>query len=105
MELRLYGGHVGVGVRVPVGIAFNLNKLPLDVFLELAPGLGEGLRAGLLGHRRFGLGDTGIAVRLPVVVCSDRNANESAIMAKPLVEFLSNWLQVVGVERAEDTEC
>jgi len=46
-----HGGYVGVGVRVPVGIAFNLNKLPLDVFLEVVPGLGvfPGLGAFLDG--------------------------------------------------------
>ena len=35
-----HGGYLGVGVRVPIGIAFNLNKLPLDVFLEIVPGVG-----------------------------------------------------------------
>lgn len=33
-------GHLGIGVRVPIGIAFNLNKVPLDVFLEVVPGVG-----------------------------------------------------------------
>ena len=38
-----YGGHegyLGVGIRVPVGISFNLNRLPLDFFLEIVPGVG-----------------------------------------------------------------
>ena len=35
-----HGGYAGFGIRVPVGISFNLNKLPLDVFLEIVPGLG-----------------------------------------------------------------
>lgn len=29
----------GLGLRVPVGIGFNLNKVPLEVFFELAPGI------------------------------------------------------------------
>lgn len=32
--------RVGAAVRVPVGIAFHLNDVPLDPFLELVPGLG-----------------------------------------------------------------
>lgn len=35
-----HSGRVGVGVRVPVGIAFHLNKVPVDVFLEIVPGVG-----------------------------------------------------------------
>jgi hypothetical protein len=40
-----WGGHseagtLGAGVRVPIGIAFELNALPLDIFLEIVPGLG-----------------------------------------------------------------
>ncbi len=35
-----HDGHAGFGIRVPIGISFNLNKLPLDVFLEIVPGLG-----------------------------------------------------------------
>jgi hypothetical protein len=31
-------GRVGLGIRAPIGIAFNINKVPLEVFLELAPG-------------------------------------------------------------------
>lgn len=31
-------GRAGLAIRVPMGIAFHLNKIPLDVFLELAPG-------------------------------------------------------------------
>ncbi len=33
-------GRVGVGVRVPVGVAFHFNKVPVDFFLEIVPGLG-----------------------------------------------------------------
>ena len=32
--------NAGLGVRVPIGIAFNLNKVPLDIFIEVVPGLG-----------------------------------------------------------------
>ncbi len=32
-------GRVGIGIRAPVGITFNLNKIPLEIFGELAPGL------------------------------------------------------------------
>ncbi|MDY0004034.1 MAG: DUF3996 domain-containing protein [Polyangia bacterium] len=35
-----HDGYVGVGIRVPVGIAFNLNRIPLDFFLEVVPGVG-----------------------------------------------------------------
>jgi len=37
---RARDGRLGFGVRVPVGIAFNLNKLPLDIFVEVVPGVG-----------------------------------------------------------------
>lgn len=30
--------RVGIGIRVPIGISFNLNKVPLEIFFELAPG-------------------------------------------------------------------
>lgn len=33
-------GRVGVGVRVPIGIAFQLNRAPVDIFIEAAPGVG-----------------------------------------------------------------
>jgi hypothetical protein len=36
----VHQGYLGIGLRVPVGIAFNLNAIPLDVFLEVVPGLG-----------------------------------------------------------------
>lgn len=32
--------QVGLGVRVPVGVAFHLNKVPLDPFFEIAPAVG-----------------------------------------------------------------
>lgn len=32
--------HAGFGLRLPVGVEFNLNKIPLGVFGELAAGLG-----------------------------------------------------------------
>ena len=35
-----HGGYLGFGIRVPIGVSFNLNKLPLDVFLEIVPGVG-----------------------------------------------------------------
>ena len=34
----IYGGSA-VGVRVPVGIAFDFNNIPLDVFIQVAPTL------------------------------------------------------------------
>jgi len=43
---RRYWGHkkgdgrVGLGVRVPIGLAFNLHKAPVDIFVEAVPGLG-----------------------------------------------------------------
>ena len=33
------GGRAGLAIRVPLGIAFHLNKVPLDIFFELAPGV------------------------------------------------------------------
>jgi len=33
-----YGGY-GFGVRVPVGLAFDFNDIPLDIFIQLVPGL------------------------------------------------------------------
>lgn len=35
-----HDGTLGAGVRVPIGIAFELNAIPLDIFLEIVPGLG-----------------------------------------------------------------
>jgi len=32
-------GRAGIGIRVPVGISFNINKVPLEVFLEIVPGM------------------------------------------------------------------
>ncbi len=32
-------GRAGIALRAPVGITFNLNKIPLEIFLELAPGM------------------------------------------------------------------
>lgn len=32
-----YDDHTHVGVRVPFGIAFDLRKAPLDIFLEFVP--------------------------------------------------------------------
>ena len=32
-------GRAGIGLRIPVGISFNINKVPLEVFLEIAPGV------------------------------------------------------------------
>lgn len=33
-------GQIGVALRVPLGIAFNLNRAPVDIFVELVPGIG-----------------------------------------------------------------
>lgn len=33
-------GAAGLGVRVPVGVAFHLKKVPLDPFVEAVPGVG-----------------------------------------------------------------
>lgn len=49
---RWYGGSEGTGqvsvtVRVPIGIAFNLNKAPVDIFMEIVPGIGFFPGAGL----------------------------------------------------------
>jgi hypothetical protein len=51
-------GRVGLGIRVPLGIAFHLNKVPLDVFLEIAPGFAflpwlDGFVDGGLGVRYY----------------------------------------------------
>lgn len=32
-----YNDHTHVGIRVPFGIAFDLRKAPLDIFLEIVP--------------------------------------------------------------------
>jgi len=34
-----YGDASALGVRAPVGIAFDFNKIPLDVFIQLTPTL------------------------------------------------------------------
>jgi len=36
----VHSGYLGFGIRVPIGIAFNLGGLPLDIFFEIVPGLG-----------------------------------------------------------------
>lgn len=33
-------GRIGIAVRGPVGIAFNLNRVPIDIFIEVVPGIG-----------------------------------------------------------------
>ena len=48
----------GVGIRVPFGIAFQLNASPFDIFLEIVPGLGlvPGIGAfldGAIGFRYY----------------------------------------------------
>lgn len=35
--------RAGFGVRAPVGIAFNFNKVPVEAFAELVPGIGFNL--------------------------------------------------------------
>ena len=44
-ERKYWLGHkresyVGLGIRIPIGIAFHLNKIPLDIFFEVVPGIG-----------------------------------------------------------------
>src|SRR5690606_33708940 len=34
---RVYDDAIGFGIRVPVGIAFDFNNVPLDVFFQLVP--------------------------------------------------------------------
>lgn len=34
---RYYDGHSHAGLRVPIGIAFDLTRAPLDIFAELVP--------------------------------------------------------------------
>ena len=51
-------GGVGFGVRVPIGIAFNLNAVPVDVFIEAVPGIGfvpgvGGFLDGAVGARYY----------------------------------------------------
>ena len=37
---RIYiGNEVGIGMRIPVGLVYDIDDVPLEVFLELAPGL------------------------------------------------------------------
>jgi len=37
---RIYiGNDVGLGLRIPVGLVYDIDDVPLEVFLELAPGL------------------------------------------------------------------
>lgn len=31
--------RAGLGLRIPVGVSFHVNKVPLDVFLEIVPGM------------------------------------------------------------------
>lgn len=51
-------GRVGLGLRVPLGISFHVNKVPLDVFFELAPGFAflpwlDGFLDGGVGVRYY----------------------------------------------------
>lgn len=58
------GGRVGVaesdeallGLRIPLGLSFQLNGVPLEIFLEVAPGLG-------IIPRTRALVDGGVGVR------------------------------------------
>jgi hypothetical protein len=58
------GGRLGVaesddallGIRIPLGLAFHFNGVPLEIFLEVAPGL------GILPRTRA-LVDAGLGVR------------------------------------------
>lgn len=36
---RVYDDAIGFGIRVPVGIAFDFNDIPLDIFLQFVPSL------------------------------------------------------------------
>jgi len=37
---RIYiGNEIGLGLRIPVGLVYDIDGVPLEVFLELAPGL------------------------------------------------------------------
>jgi hypothetical protein len=38
-DVYYYRSRVGFGIRVPIGIAFHINKVPLDVFFEIVPGI------------------------------------------------------------------
>ena len=56
---RFFGtntSHVGLGVRVPLGIEWMPSDPPLGVFLELAPGLG-------VAPQTFGFLEGGVGVR------------------------------------------
>lgn len=33
-------GRAGLGIRVPIGIAFHIRKVPIDPFIEVVPGIG-----------------------------------------------------------------
>lgn len=53
-----YNSHLGLGVRVPFGAAFQFNAIPVDIFVELAPGIAflpgiGGFLDGGLGVRYF----------------------------------------------------
>ena len=34
------GGRVGMGLRIPLGLAFRIRSIPIDPFVEVAPGIG-----------------------------------------------------------------
>lgn len=54
---RIYiGNEVGIGMRIPVGLVYDIDDVPLEVFLELAPGL------NLFPATKFNFGG-GIGVR------------------------------------------
>jgi hypothetical protein len=51
-------GRFGLGLRVPVGLGFHLNRVPLDIFLEIAPGIAflpwiDGFADGGVGVRYY----------------------------------------------------
>lgn len=33
-------GRIGIGLRVPIGLAFHVRRFPIDPFFEIVPGLG-----------------------------------------------------------------
>lgn len=48
------GSSVGVGVRVPFGVEYIFNKVPIGIYLEIAPGIG--IIPGTFGFLFGGIG-------------------------------------------------
>lgn len=51
---------LALGIRIPIGIAFDFNKVPLDVFVQFTPVLdlitGYGGDDGINDHLEFSVG-------------------------------------------------